>query len=266
MVWSRLFMDVDLVLLIFRALGGIKMIFPITRHVWNALLCIRYVESFNLGYPVGSKTIFLDNRLVQSLFSMAGDGMKLITHSCGACTANFKVLGVIKMNFSITQHVWSALVCIRFVKRCYLWYPVCIKTSFFRFSVGPPFIFHAFGLSKDYFYWLVMVWSRWFMDVDIVLLIFRALGVIKMNYPVTRHVWSALLCIRYVKSSNLGYPVCPKTIFLGIRLVRSSFFMRSVCQKTIFNGSWSYEVDYSWMLTLYWSLLEHWSLSKWIIQ
>ena len=150
MVWSRSFMDVDLVLLIFRALGGFKMIFPITRHVWSALSCIRYVESFNLGYPVGSKTIFLDNRLVQSLFSMARDVMKLITYSCGACTAHFESAGCDQNEF------FNNTACLK----CTFMHPVCqtlilmvsglSQNYFFRYSVGPQFIFHAFGLSKDY--------------------------------------------------------------------------------------------------------------------
>ena len=62
----------------------------------------------------------------------------------------------------------------------------------------------------------------------------------------------------------LGYPVCPKTIFLKIRLVRSLFFMRSVCPKSIFNGSWWYEVDYLQMWTLLRSFSKYWVSSIWI--
>ena len=124
-----------------------------------------------------------------------------------------------------------------------IWGIQFVPKLYFRYSFSPQFSFHAFGLSEDYFQRLMMVWSELLMDVDLGLLIFRALGVIKINFPITRHVWSALLCIRYAKSFNLGYPVCPKTIFSGIRLVRSSFFTRLVFQKTFFNGSWWYEVS-----------------------
>jgi len=49
-----------------------------------------------------------------------------------------------------------------------------------------------------------------------------------------------------VKSSNFGYPVCPKTIFQEIRLVPRLFIIPSVHIKSIFNDSWWFAVDYLW--------------------
>ena len=143
--------------------------------------------------------------------------------------------------------------------------PGLSKNHIFRYSVSPQIIFHAFGLSKVFFKWLVMAWSRLFTNVELVRLIFNELVVIKMNFILTRHVWNAFLSIRFAKTFYLGYPVCPKTIFLGIRLVRSSFFMRSVCPKSSFNGSLGYEVDYLQMWRWYGSFLTNWLSSKWIL-
>ena len=143
--------------------------------------------------------------------------------------------------------------------------PGLSKNYIFRYLVSPKFIFHAFGLSKVYFLWLVRLWSRLFTKVELVQLIFNELVVIKMNFISTRHVWNVFLCIQFAKNFHLGYPVCPKTIFLGIWLVRSSFFMRSVCTKCIFNGSLGYELDYSRMWSWYGSFLTSWLSSKWIL-
>ena len=140
--------------------------------------------------------------------------------------------------------------------------PCFSKNYMFRYSVSPQFIFQAIGSSKVYFYWLVRLWSRLFTNVELVRLIFNELVVIKMNFILTRHVWNAFLSILFAKTFYLGYPVCPKTIFLGIRLVRSSFFMRSVCPKSSFNGSLWYEVNYLQMWSWYSSFLKNWLSSK----
>jgi len=125
----------------------------------------------------------------------------------------FEVLVVIKMNFLLNRHAWNAFFASDLSKIFYLGYPVCPKTIFSTFSVSRQFIFHAFGLSKVYFYWLVMVWGWLFTDVDLVKVIFKVLGFIDMNFQINRHVWSALFCIRFVKSWFLGHLVSPKTIF-----------------------------------------------------
>ena len=142
--------------------------------------------------------------------------------------------------------------------------PSFSKNYMFRYSVGPQFIFHAIGSSKVYFYWLVRLWSRLFTNVELIRLIFNELVVIKMNFLLTRHVCNAFLSIRFAKTFYLGYPVRPKTIFLGIRLVRSSIFMRSVCPKSSFNNSLWYEVNYLQMWSWYSSFLKNWLSSKWI--
>ena len=145
------FLDVILVLLIFRAFDVIKMNFPITRHVWIAFSCIRYVKSFNLGYPVSSKTLFLDNRLVQGLFLMARKGMKMIIHRCGACTTHFQSIGRDINEFSNNP---ACLKCTFMNPDCQKWLfrvSGLSQNYIFRYSVSPQFIFHAFGLSKDQF-------------------------------------------------------------------------------------------------------------------
>ena len=117
------------------------------------------------------------------------------------------------MTFPTREHVWSALSCIQFVKDLLFRVSGLSQNYIFRYSVSMQFIFHAFGLSKVYFQWLVMVWSWLFTDVDLVK-VFQSIGFHQYefsNKPAI--VWSALFCIRFVKSWFLGNPVSPKTIF-----------------------------------------------------
>ena len=153
----------------------------------------------------------------------------------------FEVLCVIKMNFSLTRQVWSALLCIRFVNSCYLGYPSCPKSIYFG----------TIRLVQSFFQWLVMAWSSLFTDVELVELIFNVLGVMGMNFLNNP---ACLKCI-------FMHPVCPTLLFrvfglsqnniLGIGLIRSSFFMCSICPKSSFIGSWWSKVEYSWIWTLY---------------
>ena len=129
----------------------------------------------------------------------------------------------------------KCIFCIRFVKNLLFRVSSLSHNHIFENSVSTQFIFHAFGLSKVYFYWLVMVWSWLFTDVDLVKVIFKVLGFIDMNFPINRHVWCALFCIRFVKSWFLGHSVSPKTIFSCswcvaiqfscVRFVQSLFIM-----------------------------------------
>ena len=81
MAWIKLFTNVELVQLIFNELVVIKMNFILTRHVWNAFLCIRFAKTFSSGYPVYPETIFLYIRFVRSSFFMRSVCPKSIFNS-----------------------------------------------------------------------------------------------------------------------------------------------------------------------------------------
>ena len=177
---------------------------------------------------------------------MARDGIKLIIYRCGPCKGHFQSIGFHQYEFS------NKPACLK----CTFSHPVCQK-FIFRNPVSPkPYFhvvgelqssFHAFGLSKVYLYCLVMARSRLFTFYNSFLMnLMSSLWIFQQESMSEVHFHASNLS----KIFYLGYPVCPKTIFLGIRLVCSSFFMRSVCPKSISNGSWWYKVDYLQMWTL----------------